>query len=382
MNTSANLIALAAGGSGGHVFPASALATEMTARGWQVVLITDRRGGAVGGMEDIPTYHVRAGGVAGKSLLGRLRSIPELAIGTLQARGILKRLIPDVVVGFGGYASVPTMMAATWTSCCTAIHEQNAILGRANRLFARKVDKIAMTYPACRAVPPVAASKIVQTGMPVRSEITAMRDHAYPPLNEAGPINVLVIGGSQGARVLSDVVPQAIGRLPEALRTRVCIIQQCRTEDLVRVRDAYVAMNVSAELASFFDDMPNRLASTHLVISRSGASSVAEFLAVGRPSILVPYPHAVDDHQSANAHAVAEVGAGWMMDQSIFTVDNLAARLNELLSADGLLDRAAACAKRAGFADAASRLADMVEKLVVANGNSGGNGNQEGRAAA
>jgi len=350
----------------------------MTARGWQVVFITDRRGGAVAGVEDIPTYRVRAGGVAGKSLLGRLRSIPELAIGTLQARGILKRLSPDVVIGFGGYASVPTMLAATWTTCRTGIHEQNAVLGRANRLFARKVNKIAMSYEICRAVPVDVEDKIVQTGMPVRPEITAMRDHGYPSSGGNSPINLLVIGGSQGARVLSDVVPEAIGQLSEDLRSRVNIIQQCRAEDLKRVRDSYVAMNVSAELAEFFGDMPNRLASTNLVISRSGASSVAEILAVGRPSILVPYPHAVDDHQSANAHAVAEVGAGWMMDQSIFTPENLATRLSELMNADGLLDRAAACAKRAGFADAASRLADMVEQLLPVNGN----GNQEGRAAA
>lgn len=379
MSTSPNLIALAAGGSGGHVFPASALAAEMTARGWQVVFITDRRGDAVAGNEEIPTYRVRAGGVAGKSLPGRLRSIPELAIGTFQARRILKRLSPDVVIGFGGYASVPTMMAATWTTCRTGIHEQNAVLGRANRLFAKKVDKIAMSYAVCRSVPTEVESKIVQTGMPVRPEITAIRDHVYPSLDENSPVNLLVIGGSQGARVLSDVVPEAIGQLSEGLRTRINIVQQCRPEDLKRTRDAYASINVSAELADFFGDMPCRLASAHLVISRSGASSVAEILAVGRPSILVPYPHAVDDHQSANAHAVAEVGAGWMMDQSIFTPANLATRLEELLSADGLLSRAATCARRAGFADAASRLADMVEEMILVGGNGG---SQEGRVAA
>jgi len=378
MSTPSNLIALAAGGTGGHVFPASALACEMTTRGWQVVFITDRRGGAVSNMENIQTYRVRAGGVAGKSLLGRLRSIPELAIGTLQARRLLKRLSPDVVVGFGGYASVPTMMAATWGTCHTAIHEQNAVLGRANRLFARKVDKIAMSYAICRAVPPEASSKIVQTGMPVRSDIIAMRDSAYPQLDGGAAINLMVIGGSQGARVFSDVVPHAIAGLPDALRRRIRVVQQCRKEDLSCVRDAYGAMNVAAELADFFSDMPDRLAAAHLVISRSGASSVAEILAVGRPSILVPYPHAVDDHQSANAHAVAEVGAGWMMDQSIFTSENLTERLSELLGAEGLLTRAALHARRAGFADAAHRLADMVEMLVLPNGN----GHHEGRAAA
>lgn len=370
-----NLIALAAGGTGGHVFPASALAAEMTQRGWQVVFITDRRGGAVGGMEDVPTYRVRAGGVAGKSILGRLRSIPELIIGTFQARSILKRLSPDVVMGFGGYASVPTMMAATRSNCRTAIHEQNAVLGRANRLFARKVDKIAMSYAVCRSVPAEAESKIVQTGMPVRPEIAAVKDEAYPALGGDGPINLLVIGGSQGARVLSDVVPAAVAQLPDGIRTRLNVVQQCREEDLDRVRDAYGSMNISATVSRFFDDMPRQLVSSHLVITRAGASSVAEVLAVGRPSILVPYPHAVDDHQSANAHAVAEVGAGWMMDQSIFTVEHLSSRLSELLSG-AALPRTAECARRTGFPDAASRLADMVETLVPTNGN------HEGRAAA
>lgn len=375
MSTHPNLIALAAGGTGGHVFPASALAAEMTQRGWQVVFITDRRGGAVGGMEDVPTYRVRAGGVAGKSILGRLRSIPELIIGTFQARGILKRLSPDVVVGFGGYASVPTMMAATRSGYRTAIHEQNAVLGRANRLFARKVDRIAMSYAVCRSIPAEAESNIVQTGMPVRSEIAAVRDEPYPTLEDGNAINLLIIGGSQGARVLSDVVPAAIARLPEEIRTRLRVVQQCREEDLERVQEAYKGMNISATVSRFFDDMPQRLVSSHLVITRSGASSVAEVLAVGRPSILVPYPYAVDDHQSANAHAVAEVGAGWMMDQSIFTVENLSSRLSELLSGTALL-RAAECARRTGFPDAASRLADMVEALAPTNGH------HEGRAAA
>ena len=378
MTEQSNLLALAAGGTGGHVFPASALAREMMNRGWKVVLITDRRGGAVGGMEDVPTYRVRAGGIAGKSLLGRFRSVPELAIGTLQARGLLKRLSPDVVMGFGGYASVPTMMAATWSDCHTGIHEQNAVLGRANRLFAAKVDKIAMSYGVCRAVPPEAEKKIILTGMPVRSEIIAMRESAYPEIGEGGTIELLTIGGSQGARVLSDVMPEAIRLLPGDLRARVNIVQQCREEDLDRVRDAYRAIGVSAELAGFYGNMPQRLAKAHLVVSRSGASSVAEILAVGRPSILVPYPHAVDDHQSANAHAVAEAGAGWMMDQSIFTADNLSQRITELFSTKGLLGRVAGQAKRAGFGDAAVRLADMVENMVTANGN----GDNEGRAAA
>ncbi len=357
-------IALAAGGTGGHVFPASALAAEMHARGWRVVFITDRRGGAVGAMAGVETYQVRAGGVAGKSVFGRLRSIVELAIGTLQARKLLRRLAPDVVVGFGGYASAPTMMAATFGGYKTAIHEQNAVLGRANRLLAGRVDCIATSYGECRAVPPASKHKVLLSGMPVRPEIAAMHDAGYPDIDDEGPLGLLVLGGSQGARVLSEVVPAAIGKLDNAIRYRLRIVQQCRAEDIERVRAAYRDMEVSAELHTFFGDVPQRLSAAHLLIARAGASTVAEALAVGRPSVLVPYPHAVDDHQSANAHAVAEAGAGWMMDQSVFTPENLAARLGELFASQGIIQGAAACARKVGLTDAARCLADMVEGLV------------------
>lgn len=363
MNGYKRLVALAAGGTAGHVFPAVALGKELKARGHLVALVTDERGGAIRGVEDLDVHLIRAGGLAGKSVFRRVIGVLELGFGTLQARGLLRRLRPDCVVGFGGYASVPTMMAASYGGYRTAIHEQNAVLGRANRLLAGRADRIALSFSKSRALPTGADAKTVHTGMPVRPEIAALNE-GVADHDHSAAICVMVIGGSQGATVLSEIVPAAVEALPVEARARLQIVQQCRAEDIERVRSVYASINVKAELATFFEDMPARLAAADLMISRSGASSVAEILAAGRPSILVPYPHAIDDHQSANAHAVAEVGAGWLMDQSIFTPERVADRLASLLDNPTLLDAAATAAKKAGRGDAAIRLADMVESIL------------------
>ena len=363
------LIVLAAGGTGGHVFPAEALAAELQDRGYRLALITDKRGGGYGGaLGDLETHHVRAGGIAGKRLTARLESVIKLGFGTLQARSLLGRLKPGAVVGFGGYASVPTMVAATWSDCRTAIHEQNAILGRTNRLLAARVGRIATSFDATKGLPDGAEDKVVQTGMPVRTAFTAVGSTPYPPLAGDAPLNILITGGSQGARALSDVVPSALARLEDGFKARLNVIQQCRAEDLDRVRDAYDTAGIKAELASFFGDIPERLAAAHLLIARAGASTVAEMTAVGRPAILVPYPHATDDHQSANAHAVDAVGAGWLMAEDVFTPERLAERIHSLFAQPVHLERAAAAAKRVGRADAAARLADLVAGMI-SNGN-------------
>lgn len=363
----APLIVLAAGGTGGHVFPAEALADALMARGCRLALVTDRRGGAYGGaLGSIENHRIRAGGLAGKGLLARFKAVPELLIGTFQARALLTRLMPNVVVGFGGYASVPTMMAASLLGLPTAIHEQNAVLGRANRLLAGRVRRIATSFESVEAIPAEARDRILHTGMPVRPAVAAMRDRPYPALDTEGRITILVLGGSQGARVLSDVLPAAVALLPEGLRRRLDLVQQCRPEDLDRVKAAYAAIGLEPTLAAFFDDVPERLAACHLLIGRAGASTVAEATAVGRPSILVPYPFAIDDHQSANGHAVDEAGAGWLMMQDSFTPEALAARLEALFTHPATLDKAAACARAAGRPDAADRLAEMVLGLLPA----------------
>ncbi|MBI3447186.1 MAG: undecaprenyldiphospho-muramoylpentapeptide beta-N-acetylglucosaminyltransferase [Magnetospirillum sp.] len=366
MNTSKPLIALAAGGTGGHVFPAEALASALLERGYRLALITDRRGAAYGGtLGQLETHRIAAGGIAGRGKLATLRAVLELGLGVIQARSILKRIQPAAIIGFGGYASVPGMVAASLAGIPTAIHEQNAVLGRANRLLAGRVQRIATSFAEVSHVESRLIPKLVHTGMPVRACVAALRDSAYDGISADGPIELLVLGGSQGARILSEVVPAALAGLPEALRHRIRIAQQCRPEDLDGVRAAYAATGIRAELDSFFADVPERLVKAHLVIARAGASTVAELTALGRPAILVPYPYAIDDHQTANAHAVEDFGGAWLMQQEAFTAESLSARLDCLFTQPETLARTAACARNAGRADAANRLADLAVGLIA-----------------
>ncbi len=359
------LIVLTAGGTGGHVFPAEALAAELLRRGRQLALVTDRRGQAYGGaLGQLATHRISAGGIAGRGLPARLAAIAALGLGFLQVRSLLKVLSPAAVIGFGGYASVPAMLAASFAAIPTLLHEQNAVLGRANRLFAPRATRIATAFAKVSHIAPGWQAKVEQTGMPVRPAIVALRGRDYPALPDGGPIQLLVLGGSQGARVLSEVVPAALASLPEALRHRLVLSQQCRPEDLDGVRQAYQGTGIQTTLESFFHDVPERLAAAHLVIARSGASTVAELTALGRPSILVPYPHAIDDHQTANAHALDDVGGGWLIPQTAFDAASLKARLLSLFTLPGSLTKAAACARAAGIPDAATRLADLVDRLA------------------
>lgn len=372
-------IVLATGGTAGHVFPADALADELSRRGCRLVLITDRRGGGVGGrLSELETHKVRAGGIAGKSIFARLTSIAEILVGIVQAYALLGKIRPDVVVGFGGYASVPTMMAATLRKVRTVIHEQNAVLGRANRLLAPRVARIAISYEKVEKLPEH-GPEIVVTGMPVRPSVAALRDVAYPMRQAGGDIRLLVFGGSQGASVFSRIVPEVVARVAPKLPGRLRVTQQCRRDDVAPVQAEYRRLGFEAEVAAFFDDLPRRIADSHLVISRAGASTVAELTAIGRPSIMVPYPHAIDDHQTSNAHAIDETGAGWLLPETAFTIDGLASRLESLLTMPRILETAAAAARNAARPDAAVRLADVVLGLV--NGN-GGNGHGETRKEA
>jgi UDP-N-acetylglucosamine--N-acetylmuramyl-(pentapeptide) pyrophosphoryl-undecaprenol N-acetylglucosamine transferase len=365
-NQKAPLVVLAAGGTGGHVYPAESLASEMLTRSFRLVLITDRRGDAYGGvLGDLDTYRILAGGVAGKSVVSKIKSVFEIVFGFWQARKILTHLNPCVVVGFGGYASVPTIAAASFGSYKTAIHEQNAIFGRANRLLAPRVDRVITCFDEIELVPANVLKKIIQSGMPVRAQIIAQRETPYPKLNATSLIHLLILGGSQGARILSDVVPQAIIDLPDQFKVRIKITQQCRPEDLDRVRKKYSDAKIEADLSTFFNDVPERMVKAHLVIGRSGASTVAEALVIGCPSIMVPYMYAIDDHQTKNAHAVDEAGAGWLIAENFFTPASLSARLENLLSIPHTLNKAAACAKVAGRPDAAKRLADIIEELIA-----------------
>lgn len=359
-------IVLAAGGTGGHVFPAQALAGELLRRGRRVVLVTDARGVAFG--DAVPGVEIRtisAGRVDGGPVR-KMRGVFMLGVGLIQAGKALRGLSPGAVVGFGGYPSLPTMVAATRAGLPTLIHEQNAVLGRANRLVAKKVTRIATSFPTLGGYGGD-PTRLVQTGNPVRDAVVAHRDTPYP--DTADRLRILVIGGSQGARTLGRVVPEAISRLPDAVRRRLDVTQQCRDEDQDHARTIYADCGANVDVAAFFGDLPERLARAHLAVTRSGASTVAELTCVGRPAILVPYPHATDDHQTANARAIETAGAAWIVADAEMEADSLSQRLASLLSSPKTLGTAAAAAHRLGRPDAARSLADEVEALAGAGHN-------------
>ena len=374
-----HLVLLAAGGTGGHLFPAEALAGELLGRGRRVGLVTDRRGGGFGGrLAEVAVHRISAGAMTGTGLLGRAQGALRLALGLFQARALIARLAPSAVVGFGGYPSVPTVLAAARARLPILLHEQNAVLGRANRLLARRATLIAGAFPGL-AIP--GGTPLVATGNPVRPTIAALAGRPYRAPAPEDTLHLLVLGGSQGARVFSRIVPAAIALLPAVLRTRLVIAQQCRPEDLESVRAAYAGLGIAARLASFFDDVPALLAEAHLVIARAGASTVAELAAIGRPALLVPYPYAADDHQTANAASSAAAGAAWPLAEQTLTAESLAARLAALAEDPAALAAAAAAAAGSARLDAAERLADLVGDLLPDNGRDGAAAPRRDRAA-
>lgn len=365
-------VLLATGGTGGHVFPAEALAEALGRRGVRLALVTDRRGHAYrGALANLDVYRIRAAQVAGRKVWQLVRATVALALGFCQAYRLLRRLKPKVVVGFGGYASVPTMLAARWLRVPTILHEQNAILGRANRLLAPLVTTIATAFPATGHVRPADAGKVRITGNPVRRAFREVRECSYPALEPGKPFVLLVLGGSQGARVFGRIVPKALAALSPEMRLRLRVHQQCRPEDREAVRNTYESLGIEADTATFFEDVPERMGQAHLVVSRAGASTVAELTAAGRPAILVPYPAATDDHQTANARALDEAGAAWLMPEAAFTPEALAVRIESFLETPVILDKAAKSARGLGKAEAAERLVDAVAELLpdaTANG--------------
>ena len=333
-------------------------------RGYRLVLVTDRRGSAYSGLlGDLETYRIRAAGISGRGLTARISAVFQLGLGWLQARRLLKQLRPRAVAGFGGYPSVPTVVAAAQLHCKTIIHEQNAVLGRANRMLAPYAARIATGFDKTAMLRERDQARAVHTGNPVRPEII---DAATPYRASEGDeaIEILVTGGSQGAAVFGEIIPPALAALPDALRGRLRITQQCREDGLAEVRATYERAGIQAELAPFFNDIPARLARAHLVIGRSGASTVAELAATGRPAIMIPYPHAIDNHQRENAARLCDAGGGWLIPQEDATPDSLSALIQSLLESPDKLARAAECALRVGGPDAAERLADLVCELI------------------
>lgn len=353
-------VILATGGTGGHVFPAEALAGELAARGVSLTLITDDRGKCwQGELARHPVHHVHGGSPGAGGVARRIASTLGLAMGTAEAFGVIGRVKPAVVVGFGGYASVPTLLAARFRGVPRVVHEQNAVLGRANRVVSAGARAIATSFRNVRHIAN-GDPRIHLVGNPVRDAVRTLRDVPYEPPGADGPIRMVVIGGSQGAASFSTVIPEAIASLPEDLRQRLRLAQQCRPEDLERVQSFYAARGIDAECAPFFRDFPARLAGAHLVVARAGASTVAELTTSGRPSVLIPFPHATEDHQRANALAVDEVGASILLPHEAFTAEALRQHLVTLFTDPRRLAGMAWAAREAGHPDAASRLADIV----------------------
>lgn len=363
--TTAPLILLAAGGTGGHLFPAEALGVELIKRGLRVRLVTDTRAQRYSGLftkdmiDVVPSETVR-----GRSPLALARTAVMLGTGTLAAFGLMRRLKPAAVVGFGGYPTVPPLVAARLAGVPGIIHDANAVLGRANRLLSSYVKAIATSLPGVLDRDPALAPKTTTVGTPMRPAILEAAAVGYTAPAASGPFRLLVVGGSQGARVMSDIVPGAIERLEPALWGRLVLTQQVRPEDMARVRAVYDRLKIQAELAPFFTDLPARLAANHLVISRSGAGTVAELAAIGRPAILVPLPGAIDQDQFANAGVLSQAGGAMRIVQTEFTPDRLASEISALAAEPARLAAMAQAARAAGRLDAAERLADLVVKIA------------------
>ncbi len=364
VSTIAGPIMIAAGGTGGHLFPGQALSQELGRRGHKIVLITDER---VQRFDQLfpgaDIFSVPAATFSGRGLGGLFGAAGKIIRGTSQSFAILGRAKPSLVIGFGGYPTLPPMLAAILRRVPTIVHEQNAVLGRVNKAVAPFVHAIASTFPSPRYLKERDASKLVVTGNPVRDAVLAVGDVPYEA-PASGPIRLLVFGGSQGARVMSDIVPQAVTALPDDVRCRLVLTQQCRPEDIKRVRAVYEAAGVSVVLSDFFDNMPEEIAKSHLVIGRAGASTVSELSVIGRPSILVPLPHSLDQDQKANAEILSTAGAGWMMEQKDFTADALSGFLAALFADDARLIQAAQAAKQQGKPNAVEALADLVERTA------------------
>jgi UDP-N-acetylglucosamine--N-acetylmuramyl-(pentapeptide) pyrophosphoryl-undecaprenol N-acetylglucosamine transferase len=354
---------LAAGGTGGHLTPAFALAHELDRRGHHVALITDARGAEIPGKPDFLTAHVLPAGRFGKNPLGW----PKGLAAVLEGRGMALRLYdsfdPSAVVGFGGYPALPALLAARAADVPSVIHEQNAVLGRVNRLLAGRVNAIATAYPDVERLAPKLADKVYLVGNPVRPEVLALRDEPFPAFAPEGLLRVLVTGGSQGARVMSEIVPDGLSMLAPPLRSRLQVTQQCRAEDLEAVRQRYASHGIPAELGTYFEDMQARLADAHLFIGRAGASTIAELTAVGRPAILVPLPIATDDHQAANVREIVKAGGARSIRQHNFTAKELAKQINAMAQRPETLATAAHAAWNCGRPKAASDLADLVESF-------------------
>ncbi len=361
---SRGIVLLAAGGTGGHVFPAEALAFKLRERGYSVHLVTDSRAERYAGKFPADEIHVVPSATIGsKNPVAVARSLWKLWTGMRSAKRLIQRLKPVVVVGFGGYPTVPPLLAATRLGVPSMLHEQNAVMGRANKALAPRVRAIAGGFLS--ESDGTFSDKTVATGNPVRPAILAAAEQPYKPSHPGEDFNLVVFGGSQGAQYFSKAMPTAISLIDDALRARLKVTQQVRPEDMDMVSGCVAQLQMGADIAPFFNDMAERLAKAHLVICRSGASTVSEISVIGRPAVLVPYPHALDHDQAANAAALAATGGAKVIAQSELSPERIASILTHVMNDPEKLANMAAAAKLAGKPDAANLLADMVEAIAA-----------------
>jgi UDP-N-acetylglucosamine--N-acetylmuramyl-(pentapeptide) pyrophosphoryl-undecaprenol N-acetylglucosamine transferase len=357
---------LAAGGTGGHLMPAHAVAEELMARGHHVALVTDERGAKIPGIFERAQTHVLPAGRMSGGPIGWLRGLKAIRAGRDMARRLNDVFMPSVVVGFGGYPALPALLAAMKDDIPTIIHEQNAVLGRVNRFVAGRVNAIATAYPDVQRLASRHNQKVHLIGNPVRDSVLALREEPFPTFTSESVFRILVTGGSQGATILSSVVPEGLGMLPIALRRRLQVTQQCRPEDIETVRETYRRLEIPADLSTYIDDMPTKLGWSHLVIARAGASTIAELTVAGRPAILIPLPSAMDNHQYYNALEMAKSGGARMIPQKSFTPIELAKQMQKLAMEPGALENAARRAGECGRPNAVRDMADLIESFGTA----------------
>jgi len=361
-------VLIGAGGTGGHLFPALSLAAELTENGFRVALVTDPRGQQL--LQNLGcknVYTVAAGRIAGRNPLGVCSAVLQMIMGMMESWGLVRRLRPAVVVGFGGYASVPLLLAARLARIPFLVHEANAVAGRANRLLSRYAACTAVAFSRTQKLEFLSPSSLVHTGTPVRKNIAALSDAEYLPPTISSNVHLLVLGGSQGSKVIGRIVPEAVSNLSQGLRERLIVTQQVRDADNNYVRKVYAEARVRAYLSSFISDMPAVLVRSHLVIARAGASTVAELSIAGRPSLLIPLQNAIDDHQLHNGRELMIAGGAWVLEEQNLTAASLAQMLSELLESPARLSASAAKAKSLGRPDATGCLARLVRKVAFSS---------------
>jgi UDP-N-acetylglucosamine--N-acetylmuramyl-(pentapeptide) pyrophosphoryl-undecaprenol N-acetylglucosamine transferase len=354
---------LAAGGTGGHMVPAHALAAELTARGHGVLVITDARGARIPGLFDKIAVHVLPARQLGRNPFSWAKAALAILAGRREAKTIYRDHRPDAVVGFGGYPAFPALLAASAVGIPSVLHEQNAVMGRVNRMLAGRATAIATAFSQIGRLKPRYGDKVVLVGNPVREQIAKIGEMPFPAFDETSPLRILVTGGSQGATILGRVVPGGLGLLDPSLRHRLQVVQQCRPEDIDEIRARYAELQIPAELTTYIVDMPGKLADAQLVIGRSGASTIAELTAAGRPAILIPFGAATDDHQTANAREMVRAGGGRAIAQDAFTPEALARQIEAIASDPQALANAAARSLSVGRPNAARDLADLAERV-------------------